>query len=82
MVGSHLDAIADLQVHTVLPAVVENTGEKLSDEPLMAVFARLPYVAIITPPETWSEVVNLPVIEPLLARPAEALLPGAEPLLL
>ena len=43
MVGSHFDEICDLHVQTVLPAVEENRGENDSEDPVIAVFALLPY---------------------------------------
>ena len=86
MTGSHFEAIPDLQVHTVLPAVAPKAGEKFSDEPSIAEFARntpvFENLAVIRPPATLSSSTYLPVIEVALARPAEALLVGGVPRLL
>ncbi len=81
IVGSHFSAIADLQVHTVLPTLAPKIGENVSVEPSMLEFARcgalLENVALMTPPETLSSSTNLPVIEIAEARPADALIDGA-----
>jgi len=80
IVGNHFNAMADLQVHTVLPAVAPKIGENCSVDWSMLLLARcgelLENVVVIKPPETSSSLTNLPVIEAGLAKPADALVDG------